>query len=262
VPSDRGAALDSTGASGHSTTDTMPQPIHPVLLLVLALVGACATPDVPERLELPTPAPLDLEAREFRLGPNDIVRVGVHGHPELSTPASERFDGTRVDPDGTLSLPLVGALDVRGLTLAEARERVTAAFATYMKEPRVDLSVIEFSARRFYLYGEVEAPGPYAMDRPLNVYQALSFGGGFKTTAARRQVVLLREGRDEVEVHVIDGERIAQAGLMEVRPDDFLFVMRSGSGRFRDEALPILTGISATLASVGSLILIEDRVSD
>lgn len=237
------------------------QPTRPLLLL-LALASACATPAVPERLELPVRAPADVAAREFRLGPNDIVRVGVHGHPELSTPASERFDGTRVDPDGTLSLPLVGPLEVRGLSLAEARARVTAAYATYMKEPRVDLSVIEFAARRFYLYGEVETPGPYPMDRPLSVYQALTFGGGFRSTAARQQIVLLRETAEEVEVHVIDGEAIDRAGLMEVRPDDFLFVMRSGSGRFRDEALPILAGISATLASVGSLILIEDRVSD
>jgi polysaccharide export outer membrane protein len=240
----------------------MLQPSLSAALVALLALGACATPSVPERLELRAPSPGDLAAREFRLGPNDIVRVGVHGHPELSTPASDRFDGTRVDPDGTLSLPLVGPLAVEGLTLGEARERVTTAYGAYMKEPRIDLSVLEFAARRFYLYGEVETPGAYTMDRPLSVYQALTFGGGFRSTAARRQIVLLRETDAEVEVHVIDGETVASAGLMEVRPDDFLFVMRSGSGRFREEALPILTGISATLASVGSLILIEDRVGN
>lgn len=229
--------------------------------LAAALLGACATPSIPEQLALPAVDAEVQAARQFRLGPNDIVRVGVHGHPELSTPASDRFDGTRVDPDGHLSLPLIGPIQVDDLTLMQAREQVATAYAQYMKAPHIDLSVIEFASRRFYLYGEVEEPGAYPMDRPLNVYQALTFGGGFKPTAKRSQVVLLRETADEVEVHVIDGERIQQEGLMEVFPEDFVFVMRSGSGQFREEALPILLGLSSTLASVGSLILIDDRIN-
>ena len=228
--------------------------------LFMALAGACQTPEIPESLPVPVRTPEALALREFRLGANDIVRVGVHGHPELSTPASQRFDGTRVDPDGHLSLPLIGVVPVLDLTLKEAREQVTLAYAKFMKEPRVDFSVIEYAARRFYLYGEVQEPGAVTMDRPLNVYQALSMGGGFTPTAARNQIVLLRETASEVEVHVINGERIDAMGLMDIRPDDFLFVMRSGSGRFRDEALPILTGISSTMSSLATVLLIEDRL--
>lgn len=244
----------------HSTLRPVSGALVPLALALAA--AACATPEVPESLPAQVPSAQTLAARQFRLGPNDIVRVAVHDHPRLSTPASQRFDGSRVDPDGYLSLPLVGAVDVGGLTLAETREKVTAAYAQYMKEPRLDLSVIEYAARRFYLYGEVEEPGAYVMDRPLNVYQALTFGGGFTTSAARDKIVLLREGPEEVEVHVIDGEHIEAEGLRELQPDDFLFVMRSGSGRFRDEALPILSGISSGLSSIGSLILIEDRIND
>ncbi len=201
-----------------------------------------------------------MAARGFRLGPYDIVRVGVHGHPELSTPRSQRFDGTRVDPDGHLSLPLIGAVQVRDLTMAEAREHITTAYAKFLKQPRLDFSVIEYAARRFYLYGEVREPGAVAMERPLNVYQALSLGGGFTPSAARNKIVLLRETPEEVEVHIINGEAIESMGLMDVRPDDFIFVMRSGSGRFRDEALPILTGVSSAMSSVATVLLIEDRL--
>ena len=125
----------------------------------------------------------------------------------------------------------------------------------------MDFSVIEYAARRFYLYGEVNEPGAVTMDRPLNVYQALAMSGGFTSSAARNQVILLRETPDEVEVHVINGERVEAMGLMDVRPDDFIFVMRSGSGRFRDEALPILTGISSAMSSVATVLLIEDRLN-
>jgi|GEM_PF-1236898 len=233
-------------------------------LILAQLLGAgCASPDVPAELRTPELLPADREARVFRLGPNDIVRCGVHGHPELSTPTSDRFDGTRVDPDGHLSLGLVGSIPVAGLTLEEARARITEAYAQYLKEPRIEFSLLEHAARRFYVYGEVAAPGAYVIDRPLNVYQALTFGGGFKPTAKRDEVVLLREHEGgEVEVHVIDGEEIVSAGLMDVRPDDFLFVMRSGSGRFRDEALPILAGISSSLSSLATILLVEERLQD
>ena len=230
-------------------------------LVALALASCCASPSVPESLPAQILTPQEEELQEFRLGPNDIVRIGVYRHPELSTPASERFDGTRVDPDGLLSLPLIGPIEVEGLTLTEARAKVTEAFSQYLQEPRLDLSVITYAARRFYIFGDVETPGPYEMDRPLTVYQALSFGGGFRSTADRRRVVLLRKTAGETEVHVINAEELEGAGLKTVHPDDFLFVMRTGTGRFADEVLPILTGISATLASVATILLIEDRLN-
>lgn len=206
----------------------------------------------------PAAAPAEL----LRLGPNDVIRARVHGHPELSTPESVTLTGTRVDPEGLLSLPLVGALPVGGLTLTEARERIRTAYASFMKDPAVEVSVVEYAARRFYLYGEVKAPGPYTIDRPMSAYQALTFGGGFERNADRKRVVLLRETADGVDVHLIDGERPDESGLVAILPDDFLFVRRTGAGKFSEEILPVLTGISSSLSSLTTLILIEDRLDD
>jgi len=234
------------------------------LALALALFGlaACRTPEVPQSLPPYVPTSADLVLREFRLGPHDLIRVGVHGRPELSTPHSERYDGSRLDPSGEVSLPLVGSVALGGLTLDEAREAVTKAYSKYVKEPRIDLAVLEFAARRFYLYGQVNKPGTYTLDRPLNVYQALSFGEGFANGAARDEVVLVRERAEDVEVHVIDGDQVSAAGLMQVHPNDLIFVMRSGSGRFAEQALPIISGISSSLSSAATLLLIEDSITD
>ncbi|MEL6712885.1 MAG: polysaccharide biosynthesis/export family protein [Planctomycetota bacterium] len=236
-------------------------PLLPAALLGL-VASACSLRPVPEALDVP-PATLASTAPELmRLGPNDIVRAQVHGYPELSTPETAELTGTRVDPEGTVSLPLVGPVDVAGLTLPEARERVTAAYATYLKEPRLDFSVVEYAARRFYLYGQVAAPGAYPIDRPLNVYQALSIGGGFGPQADREEVVLMRQTPDGVEVHVIDGETPDASGLVALQPEDFLFVRRTGVGRFSEDVLPVLTGVSSSLSSVATLLLIEDRLGD
>lgn len=244
-------------------------PRHPFLrtaraaIAALALVcAACRIGSIPESIE-PVPVPQAATAPELmRLGPNDIIRASVHGYPELSTPETAELTGSRIDPDGTLSLPLVGPVPIGGLTLEEARDKVSTAYATYMKDPQLDLSVVEWAARRFYLYGEVTRPGAYAIDRPINVYQALTFGEGFEDRADRRRIVLLRETDSGVEVHQINGETPDRSGLVAIQPDDFVFVRRTGAGRFSEEVLPILTGISSSLSSIGALILIDDRLDN
>jgi protein involved in polysaccharide export with SLBB domain len=199
----------------------------------------------------------------FPLGPNDVLRVGVYGHPELSAPPHPTTaSGTRVGMDGDLSLPLAGPVHVAGLSIAQARDAITAAFAKYVQEPRVDVSVIEYAARRFYVLGEVETTGAFVFDRPLNAYQALALAGGFTSKADRSEVVLLRGSPEDLEVRVIDAGAPGAAGYVALRPDDLLFVRRTGAGRFSDEILPYLSGISSALSSAATILLIEDRLND
>lgn len=226
------------------------------------LVGALGCTTVPEELAVPPGAETISAPELLRLGPNDVVRVSVYGRPSLSTPETTQRSGTRIDPEGLLSLPLVGPVPVGGLTLSEARERITAAYAVYVQDPRLDVSVTEYASRRFYIYGEVQAPGAYPLDRPLTVYQALTLGGGFAPHAWREEIVLLREVPDGVRVEVIDGSEPDPKGLMPLLPDDFLFVRRTATGKFVEEVMPYLTSVSQSLSTAASLILIEDRVSD
>ncbi len=226
------------------------------------LSGCAAQADLPVTTARVSTLSTDLATAPVTLGPGDLVRVTVFGHPELSTPIIANPSGTRVDPEGHLSLPLIGAVLVKDLSVGAAREAVTLAFERYVKEPRVDLSVVEFTARRFYLFGEVLAPGGYVIDRPLDLYQALSYGKGFTPAARREEVVLLRGRPGNLEVHVFDGETPSPGGLVAVQADDFVFVRRSGAGRFSHEALPILVGIGSALGSVATLLLVENQISE
>jgi len=228
------------------------------LLLPLALSAAgCASAP----LDLgPQPAVSTLTTSPdwsaFPLGPNDVVRVGLYGQPDLGTL------GTRIDMEGNLSLPLVGAVQVAGLSMSQAREAVAAAYTRFVVEPRVDLSVVTHGARRVYVYGEVTRPGALELDRPINVMQALALAGGFTPKADRDEVVLLRGVATELEWEILDAEDPTPRGFLALRADDVLFVRRSNAGKFSDEVLPYLSGISASLSTVATILLIDDRLQN
>ena len=136
-------------------------------------------PDLPQSTTDTSTASMVVDWSAFTLGPNDLVHVAVFGQPDFATPPA----GSRVSPDGTLSLPLIGAVAVAGMSTAEAGEAIEASLAEYLHEPSATVSLIEYSSRRFYVFGEVVEPGPVSMDRPITALEALSMGAGLKPTA-------------------------------------------------------------------------------
>jgi capsular exopolysaccharide synthesis family protein len=87
----------------------------------------------------------------FTLGPNDLAQVTVYGQPELTSEPT----GVRIAPDGTLSLSLTDPIAIAGLTPSAAAKTIEGALAAYIQRPSVSVSVVEYTSRRFYLFGEV-----------------------------------------------------------------------------------------------------------
>lgn len=227
------------------------------LCAVVPLVASCAStaPDLGPSTATPTLSSTP-DWSAFPLGPNDVVRVGVYGQPDLGT------SGSRIDMEGNLSLPLVGPVRVAGLSMTDAREAICAAYTKYIVDPRVDMSVVTHSARRVYVYGEVVRPGALELDRPVNVMQALALAGGFTPKADRDEVVLLRGLDTSLEWAVIDAEEPNAKGFLALRADDVLFVRRSNAGKFSDEVLPYLAGFATSLSTVATILLIDDRLGN
>lgn len=229
------------------------------LLSVLALAGACRYFRPPPLAEGNAPVRVaEASAARIVLAPGDRVSVVVFQHPDSSTPPQ----GLALDPEGRLDLPLVGPVELAGLTLPEARARLTQEFRRYLREPRVALNLLEAHGRRIYVFGEVDRPGPYPLDRPLTALQALSLAGGFRPGADRDQVALLRGARDALEVYFFDAATPGPDGLVAVQPDDFLFVRLSGAGTFRDQILPIVQSFVPPITGLASLIVVADRLND
>lgn len=100
-----------------------------------------------------------------------------------------------VGPDGTISFPLAGDIKVKGLTVAQIRYILEQSIKKYIPDPSVSVSIIKVAGNKVYVVGQVNRPGEFVIDRPIDVIQALTMAGGTTVYADLKHIKILR--RDE-----------------------------------------------------------------
>lgn len=228
-----------------------------MIAALLTLVAACKAPPAAESGPIDPQLPPPVGLRD-RLGPDDVLQVLIYGHPDLSSAEQ----GVRVDQDGNVDLPLLGPVPVGGLTIGQARAAIEERATTYVRDPAVSVSVLEYAPHQFFVLGAVQTSGAYLIERPLDALQALSYGGGLRAGADHEQVALLRREDDRLEVRFFNAASPGPDGMVGVLPGDVIFVRQSGAGTFQDQIVPYIQGIAPPLAVLTSLILISDQLND
>jgi protein involved in polysaccharide export with SLBB domain len=123
---------------------------------------------------------------EYRLNPGDILDVKFFYNPELN-------ETIMVRPDGRISLQLANEVMAAGLTPEELRKALSTKYAKEINKPEVSVIVRSFSMQRVYVDGEVFRPGMLPLAGPVTVHQAISAAGGFRETARRTDVIIIRQ---------------------------------------------------------------------
>jgi polysaccharide export outer membrane protein len=179
-----------------------------------------ATDAVPAASLAPLGSPV---ARDYRIGPEDLLEIQVFGVDQLARTV-------RVNMRGYVSLPLIGAVEVQGLTAQEAEARIVAKLGeSYLQDPQVSLFIKEFTVQRVTIEGAVNRPGIYPIRGPTSLLQALAFAGGQGSLSDMTQVMLFRsDGKGQRETQVHDVERIRKGELPDpaVLNDDLIVVKR------------------------------------
>ena len=200
----------------------------------------------------PPEAFLEEATWEETLGPGDVLRINVFDHPQLSSPPyGPGVNGTPIQGDGRIQLPLVGELEVIGASPSEVRVMVEEALAPYLKEPHVDVAVVEYGSQRVFVFGAVRLSGAYPLSRPTSVLEVLSLAGGFDQYANREQVAWLRAGVDKDPLVVINAAEVDLMLSARVAPGDLVFVGRRDWADVAEAArdiLPIFQSISIPLS--------------
>jgi polysaccharide biosynthesis/export protein VpsN len=130
------------------------------------------------------------ELSQYRLGADDEISVNVFNEPDLS------LAKTRIAANGTISMPLIGQVMVKGLTIDEVEIKITKLYlGDYLKKPDVSVSIVEY--RQFYVNGEVNKPGGYSYRDGMTIQRAVSLAGGFTERASRTKIRLMRENNTQ-----------------------------------------------------------------
>lgn len=197
---------------------------------------------------------------EYKILPHDRISVNVYKHPDLSTANMSTMQverGILVNSKGDIRLPLIKKIHVAGLTQTEAEVALTNAFKTYLKQPDVQIEVLN---KRAYILGEVHAPGeiPLVNER-LTLLQMIAKAGDLTDTANRKSILILRGG-DTSKVHtevvnLTDVNSIRTANLM-IKPNDIVYVMPNDMKAFNTrvhEVSPLFTLIGNILSPFVSI---------
>ncbi len=132
---------------------------------------------------------------DYVIGLNDVLYININGKPEFLITGlnnNSKIQGSRVDGNGDVQIPLVGSIRVAGLTVSQAQERIRQSLVRYLKEPWVVVEVAEFKSHPLYLLGQFKAPGTYYMDRPLTLAQGIALGNGYDASAYLKSARLIR----------------------------------------------------------------------
>lgn len=182
---------------------------HPAIFIFALTVAGCSF-DEDTAAVAPAPSPLHspriatpYHATPLRLDAGDQLRVIVFGE--------ERVSGAfTIGNDGTLTLPLAGAVEVAGLTPREAGKRIASHLNGMLINPQVSVSVTSW--RPIYITGEVERAGQYAWQPGLNLVSALALAGGPTRRASRSELQIQRQGKGTLVTMPLSPETLVYPG--------------------------------------------------
>ena len=178
--------------------------------------------------ELLAGAQVSTDPGDLLLGTGDLLQVEVFEAKELEAKV-------RVSSRGFVTLPLVGPVEVKGLSAREAELRIEALYREkYIKDPHVSVFVEEHYSQRVTLVGELKNPGTYDYPRKMRLLDVLSLAGGLTEKAGRTaQVRRMGENQDAANTIIVDLDSMLQQGRselnIEINGGDIVFVPAAGN---------------------------------
>jgi len=186
------AALSACGTSnenpaGGASANSMAAPAQSVAKAPADLPGG----DSQERLrELLNERVNTKSDSDYALGPGDVLDVSVQDVPEL------HGCRVRISGDNTLSLPILGEINVAGLNEEGVKERIYDRASRYVHDPEVEVFVRDYHSRDVMVMGMVQKPGMYALDSPSETVLDVIGKAGGSTERAANQIILIPAGAE------------------------------------------------------------------
>ena len=157
-----------------------------------------------------------------KLGPGDLIEVGVYNVPELASKV-------RVSNSGEVYLPLIDYVHVEGLTQEEAQKLIEKRLEDggFVRSPHVTIFVDEAASQGVTVLGEVTKAGIYPDVADHKLYEVISEAGGFTNSASRKIAVIRRNQPDPIRIDLPRNLADDLSGNIDIQPGDTITVPRA-----------------------------------
>lgn len=156
--------------------------------------------------------------QNYVLGPGDEVIVDIYG-------ASQKSETLTVSPDGAITVPGYGPIQVAGLTVAVAQSKIRSTLGSRYASSTLKISVGQTRSMMINVMGEVKAPGTYTLSAFATVFHALYMAGGINDLGTLRNIKVYRGGKlvtvVDVYEYILNGRL---AGNIRLRENDVIVV--------------------------------------
>ncbi|MBD3179548.1 MAG: hypothetical protein GF417_07975 [Candidatus Latescibacteria bacterium] len=214
-----------------------------ILLIILVLSAGCSSGnrmisnrdgEIRETEYIsPDSIPEAYRPDKYLLGYGDMMDIILIDYEKYSR------EYITVRPDGRISCPYLGEIDVTGMTVQELDDHITRGFSEIIKRPEVSIIIREFRPLNIYVLGEVELPGIFEVKEARTVLEALSMAKGLTDEAKRNGVLLIRKtGPNHIVGIEIDINRIIKDNRYEynikLEGNDIVMVPKQKISRLSD----------------------------
>ncbi|GAA4492412.1 SLBB domain-containing protein [Pseudaeromonas paramecii] len=157
---------------------------------------------------------------QYRLGPGDVVRVTVYDHADLALEAE-------IASDGSLRMPLVGAVALTGMTFSQAEARIAERLQSggFVNHPQVNLFITQYRSQTVSVVGAVNQPGRYRLDGDTTLVGILATAGGIAANGGD-SFYLIRDGlRRRYRLSDLATDGVGdELGKVRLKPNDQIYV--------------------------------------
>ena len=163
----------------------------------------------------------------YILSPSDGVTIEVYGEGDLSASG-------RLNPEGNLSVPLLGSIHLAGLTLTQAVSKLTELYSRdYLVNPKINVTLLSYVRKHFSILGQVNRPGsiemPESSPEGIDLLEAIALAGGYTRIASPERITVRRQNASGDQTFKVNAKRFTKGkgGGFLVLPGDTINVGES-----------------------------------
>lgn len=157
-----------------------------------------------------------------------------------------------VDDKGNINFPFVGSINVKDLTINQAKEKIEKSLSQYLRDVSV---IVRFVANKVTVLGEVNQPGQFEFyDEKVTIFQALGFANGTSSFGNISNVTLIREKDNVIKYYYLDltKKNIVESEYYYLLPNDVLIVnpLNAKYRDIRDYSLNLISTLVGTVSTI------------